>query len=333
MLSIRDNFVQTVKGGKPDRFVKQYEYVELVSDPILYYCSDTCFPGEITTNLWGASFHWPDGAPGPFPMHDDEHLLIKDITEWKKVVHAPDPTSFTDEQWAPFLEKIEKADRNEKFVGPIIGNGIFEKLHTFMGMKETLINFYTEPECMQELIDYIADWEIQCAREQVKRYHPDIVFHHDDWGSQTKLFMSPAMFEEFLLPAYKRIYGFWKEHGVEYIVHHSDSYAADLVPAMIEMGIDVWQGAVEENDIPALLRKYGEELSIQAGLDNGKFDFENWSKDEVFAQLEKVIEETDGGKYLLPCCTMGAPECTYPGLYEYIDEAIDQLSLKYFATR
>ena len=25
-------------------------------------------------------------------------------------------------------------------------------------------------------------------------------------------------------------------------MHHSDSYAANLVPFMIEMGIDIWQG-------------------------------------------------------------------------------------------
>ena len=52
------------------------------------------------------------------------------------------------------------------------------------------------------------------------------------------------MFEEFLLPAYKDIYGCYKENGVELIVHHSDSYAATLVPYMIEMGIDIWQGVM-----------------------------------------------------------------------------------------
>ena len=46
------------------------------------------------------------------------------------------------------------------------------------------------------------------------------------------------MFEEFILPSYKKIYGYYKSHGVELIVHHSDSYAATLVPYMIDMGID-----------------------------------------------------------------------------------------------
>ena len=127
---------------------------------------------------------------------------------------------------------------------PKVFCGIFEKLHYLMGMEDAMINFYEEPEAMHELIDYLADWEITLAEETIKYVHPDCLFHHDDWGSQTSLFISKEMFDEFLLPAYKKIYGYWKANGVEVIVHHSDSYAADLVPEMIEMGVDVFQGAV-----------------------------------------------------------------------------------------
>ena len=30
MLSIRENLMETIKGGNPDRFVKQYEFLELI---------------------------------------------------------------------------------------------------------------------------------------------------------------------------------------------------------------------------------------------------------------------------------------------------------------
>ena len=48
------------------------------------------------------------------------------------------------------------------------------------------------------------------------------------------------------MDTYKEIYKYWHDHGVEMIVHHSDSYAATLVPYMIEMGIDIWQGALRQ---------------------------------------------------------------------------------------
>src|SRR5665647_1426574 len=110
------------------------------------------------------------------------------------------------------------------------------------------MNFYEEPEAMHELIDYITDYELEYANQVIKHIQPDALFHHDDWGSQISSFISPEMFEEFILPAYKEVYKFYKDNGVEVVVHHSDSYGANLVPSMIEMGIDVWQGCISTNN-------------------------------------------------------------------------------------
>ena len=63
------------------------------------------------------------------------------------------------------------------------------------------------------------------------------------------------MFREFIKPAFMKIYGYYKSHGVQVIAHHSDSYAATLVPDMIDMGIDIWQGVMTSNNVPELIRK------------------------------------------------------------------------------
>ena len=123
----------------------------------------------------------------------------------------------------------------------------FEQCHHLGEIQTTLINLYEEPEAMHELIDYLTEFELQLAEEICTHLKPDGLFHHDDWGSQTSHFMSPAMFEEFYLPGYKKIYGYYKSHGVELIVHHSDSYAATFVPYMIDMGVDIWQGVMTTN--------------------------------------------------------------------------------------
>ncbi|MGL6294696.1 MAG: uroporphyrinogen decarboxylase family protein, partial [Eubacterium aggregans] len=83
------------------------------------------------------------------------------------------------------------------------------------------------------------------------------------------------MFEEFIVPAYKKIYGYYKFHGVELIVHHSDSCTANLVPAMIDVGIDIWQGCIDANDIPSLIKEYGGQISFMGGIDNSKIDKED----------------------------------------------------------
>jgi uroporphyrinogen-III decarboxylase len=170
----------------------------------------------------------------------------------------------------------------------------------------------------------------RCRKRRDKALSSGFLFHHDDWGSQTRLFFSPETFQEFFLPAYKKIYGFWKSNGVEIIVHHSDSYAAEFVPYMIEMGVDVFQGAVSENNIPELIRKHGGKISVHGGLDNGKFDKADWSAEAISAELDGLFTAS-GARYLIPGFTMGSPGSSYPGAYEAASAVIDSLSPKYFS--
>lgn len=329
MLTRKQNFIETVRGGKPDRFVKQYEYMELVVDPIMAHCAGFCDPGKTVKNDWGVTISFREGDPGAFPQCEGDKKVLDDVTEWKNVVKFPDPHGYPESQWEETMKQVNAIDRNDKFVAPFFANGLFEKLHYMMGMEDALCNFYEEPDAMHEFIDALADWEIECAKEMIKRYHPDALFHHDDWGTQISTFLAPDMFNEFFTEPYSRIYKFWKDNGVQFVIHHSDSYAATLVPYMIEMGIDVYQGAVSENNIPELINKYGGKISFQAGLDNGKFDTADWSKEKIGAELEKLFK-TAGTKYLIPSFTMGASGSTYPGAYEAADEEIDRLSKVYF---
>jgi len=329
MLTIKENFLETIRGGTPDRFVKQFEYMELIGDPITAECGDDCPEGTQYTNRWGVTSMWPKGMPGPIPRQDGDYLLLKDISQWKRVVTAPDLGKYSDADWAPYIAKANAVDRSEKYAAVIMG-GLFERMHAMMGMENAMMAFYEDPDAAHELLDCFLNWELEVIRLQAKYLHPDMIFHHDDWGSQTTLFFTPAMFEEFIFPVYQKIYHCWRENGVEIVVHHSDSYAAELVPYMIRMGVDVFQGAVSTNNIPALLDQFGGQIAIHAGLDNGAFDKADWSGAAIDAALEKLIADTHGGRYLIPGLTMGGEGSSYPGVYEYTNQAIDRLSKKYF---
>lgn len=196
-------------------------------------------------------------------------------------------------------------------------------------IQECLVNFYDEPEAMHELIDYLTEWELAYAEEICRHYHPDALFHHDDWGSQTSTFLSPEMFEEFYYPAYKKVYGYYKEHGVQVIVHHSDSYAATLVPMMIDMGIDIWQGVMNTNNIPELIPKYGGQITFMGGIDSAAVDHPGWTREDAKREVEKACRIC-GTRYFIPCLSQGGPFSTFPGVYQAVSEEIDIQSRKYF---
>lgn len=327
MLTKRQNLLETIRGGNPDRFVNQYEFMEVIFN--LPTSGSMGGPGQEWHTNWGVFYRWPEGQIGGFPVHDEEHIVIKDITRWQDYVKAPE-VKFPEEAWAPAIEAANKVDRNEKFVAVMVAPGLFEMTHHLMRMENALMAYYEEPDHMHELIAYITDYELRLAKEIVDHIKPDCIFHHDDWGSQISSFLSPDMFKEFFVEPYKKIYGFYKENGVELIVHHNDAYSANLVPHMIEMGIDIWQGAMTTNNIPELIKKYGGQISIMGGLDSGVIDFPEWTVENIEKHVERACRE-NGIHYFIPCLSQGLNFSSFPGVYEETSKAIDRFSEKYFA--
>lgn len=324
MLTIKQNLLETIHGGNPDRFVNQYEAFQMVFDPIMAQSPMPTLGGGEVKNAWGVTNVWPEGTPGSFPVHTPDKIVIKDITEWQKYVHAPN-TDLPDEAWAPFEQMAAAIDRSQYFVTSFVAPGLFEQCHHLGEIQNTLINLYEEPEAMHELIDYLTEYELRVAEQLCKHIKPDAIFHHDDWGSQTSTFMSVDMFQEFYVPAYKKIYGYYKEHGVELIVHHSDSYAATFVPDMIDMGIDIWQGVMTTNNIPELIQKYGGKISFMGGIDSAKIDYPGWTPEVVKAQVKRACDEC-GKLYFIPSASQGLAMSTFPGVYEETSKAIDEYS-------
>ena len=329
MLTKRQNLLETIRGGNPDRFVNQYEvFSMLVGSPFGKRNPAPNYGEENVVNAWGVTRSYPAGTPGAFPVHTPDRIVIKDIEKWRDYVKVP-RVVYDAEEWEPFIAKAEAVNRNEQYATAFFAPGLFEQCHYLMEIQRCLIAFYENPDEMHEIIDCITQFELDYAAEICKYVKPDALLHHDDWGSQQSTFLSPAMFREFYKPAYEKIYGYYKSHGVELIVHHSDSYAATLVPDMIDMGIDIWQGVMTSNNLPELIRKYGGKISFMGGIDSASVDFEGWTEEIVAREVDRACREC-GKHYFIPCASQGLPVSTYPGVYEELSRQIDLCSKKYF---
>lgn len=329
MLTKRENLMEVLRGGNPDRFVNQYEAFEIImEDPYQLHFPDPK-PGEMDVKTgWGATKQWPEGFPGAFPVHDEAHIVCKDIANWRDYVKAP-PAVFPEEDWAKAIAHAESVDRKDKFVTAFIAPGIFEQCHYLLEIQNCLMAFYEEPEALKELIEYITDWEVEYAKQICKYMKPDALFHHDDWGTQISTFISPAMFEEFYLEPYKRVYKTYKDNGVELIVHHSDSYAETLVPYMVEMGIDIWQGVMTTNNIPKIIKEYGPKITLMGGINSASIDHPGWTRQEVHDEVRRACREY-GKLYFIPGASQGLPISNFEGVYEATTEEIDLASKEMF---
>ena len=329
MLTAKQNMYEAVKGGHPDRVVNQYEAIQLMFYPYMVHSNQLLQPGtENVVNAWGVTNSFPKGVPGAFPVHTPEKIVIKDIEHWQDYVHAPS-LDFPEEEWAMFAEQYKQVDSEKTYKASFVAPGLFEQCHHLGEIQNTLINVYEYPDEMHDLIKYLTDWELELAEGICSHLHPDMLFHHDDWGSQKSTFMSPSMWEDFFVEPYKQIYGYYHDHGVELVVHHSDSYAATLVPGMIEMGIDVWQGCFSTNNIPELIQQYGDKIAFMGGIENMLVDFDGWTPENNRNVIRKTIEEC-GLNSFIPCIAQGGPGSVFPGVYDSMCAEIDKYNIEKF---
>ncbi len=328
MLSVKENLLETMKkDGNPDRFVKQFEFLHIIP-PISYYMGDYPFiPGTEGYDQYGVLWRLALGHMGPQPVHDDEHIVLKDITKWREILHKP--VVPPDPGYIGMLKGIAaQADRENQYVCALHPQGLFERVHALMSMVEALAAYYEEPEEMHALIDFLTEVELDFAKFAVEVIGVEAVLHHDDWGSLHTTMMSPEMFAEFFVPAYKKIYGYYKDHNV-LVVHHNDAYSATLVPYMIEMGIDIWQGPTPTNNIPELIEKYGGQITFMGEIETKVIDLPDWTQEAVAKEVERACRKC-GKHSFIPSLTAGMNISGFPGVYDAVNAEIDRMSREMF---
>ncbi len=328
MLTAKENLREVVKGGNPDRFVNQYEAIQLLFNPFGLHSPSPAPGQENVVNAWGVTNSYPANTPGSFPVHTPDKIVVKDIEHWRDYVHAPS-LDFPQEEWDQFKAMYDAVDGTKAYKATFVAPGLFEQTHHLCSISEALINYLESPDEMHDLIKYLTEWELELAEKICSNLHPDAIFHHDDWGSERSTFLNPELFAEFFVEPYKQIYGYYHDHGVELVFHHNDSYSATLVPYMIEMGIDVWQGCMASNNIPELVKKYGGKISFMGGIDNKMVDFEGWTREDCRKAAVNAMEAC-GNKFYIPCITQGGPGSVFPGTYRTLIEEIDKYNAEHF---
>jgi hypothetical protein len=333
VLTAKQNMQEVIRGGKPERFVNQYEAIKILFHPYMMFNDNILLKkGQPDiVNPWGVTMSFPTNVPGQFPVHTPDKIVVKDIERWRDYVKAPS-LKFTDEQWAIAKAAYDEVDGTQTYKAAFIVPGLFDQTHYLCEITNALEYYITNPDEMHDMIKLLTDWELELAEGICTHLKPDAIFHHDDWGSEKSTFISPAMFEDFFLEPYKQIYGYYRDHGVELNIPHADSYAATLVPHMIEMGIDVWQGCMESNNVPELVKKYGEKITFMGGIDNKTVDFPGWTEEDVRNAVRSTCDAC-GDKYFIPCITQGGPGSLYEGVYMKMTEEIDKYSAEVFGVK
>jgi len=152
---------------------------------------------------------------------------------------------------------------------------MYLRLVDLRGFEELMIDFAEEPPELQMLIDIVLAYNVQQAPKLFDTFgdnKPEALWFGDDLGTQRALPISPAKWRKYLKPCFARIYGMAHEAGFR-IHMHTDGCIYEIIPDLIECGVDVLNPQIRANGLDNLVRTCKGKVHVAIDLDRQMFPF------------------------------------------------------------
>lgn len=164
----------------------------------------------------------------------------------------------------------ESTDR--ALVGHMGDTSIFQACTMIRGMEQFLTDLLINKKIAHALLERVL--EIQSIKmekflEETGEYL-DVVCIGDDYGGQSRLLISPAMFKQMIKPYLKSYFEIMKSKSPAKINLHSCGAIQDILADLIEIGVDIInpvQVSAAGMDPVKLKKRFGKELSFWGGID------------------------------------------------------------------
>lgn len=202
---------------------------------------------------------------------------------------------------ADVINKTTEAVRNTDEYSIInLGAGIWEICWHMRGFENALTDTLLYPNFFAELCEIITDQIIKYI-DKVKDIPVDAIYLGDDWGEQRGVLLGVDNWRKYIKPGWKRIVEAVHKSDKK-IFNHCCGSMADLIPDMIDIGLDVIESVQPEaagNDPYLLKQKYGRDITFWGGLGSQSI-IPYGTPNELTAEINKLINEMGkGGGYLL----------------------------------
>lgn len=162
-------------------------------------------------------------------------LIPADDYEWDNVgnIHIPEEVLSFD------IDKVnEECSKSGQFILSGYCPRPFEQLQFIRGTENLYMDLLDPPKKMLEFLKVMHDFYCRLMIKWVKT-DVDALTFMDDWGSQRSLLINPELWCEYFKPMYKDYIDIAKSHGKKSFMH-SDGFTLDIIPHLIEIGLDAF---------------------------------------------------------------------------------------------
>ncbi len=191
-----------------------------------------------------------------FPLADEQA-----ITSYK----PPDPNR--PELYADAATVLENYQNEYWIVGAVVTT-IFETAWALRGLDTLLMDFYTNPDLAEAILDIPYRYHLTVAKK-LTEMRVDMIWLGDDVGGQTQMMISPELWRQFLKPRMAALIAALRDINPNIkIAYHSDGNIYDIIPELIEIGIDVLNPLQPASlNVEQIKKEFGNRLCFWGSID------------------------------------------------------------------
>ena len=284
-----------------------------------YYRGKNFAPGTVI-DPWGVA-HEP-GSAAAYHMTRMHHPM-EAFDSVEQIQSYPFPVLCT-EELALQAEEVRQLHAQDKPTIGSVGCTVWENAWYMRGMENLMCDMMNEDPMAEVLLDKVTQSAVTRAVSFAKA-GVDCLFLGDDVGMQRTIMMSEGLYNEWLKPRLKQVIDAVKAVNPNILIfYHSCGYIKELIPYLIEAGVEVLDPVQPEcMDFQELHALYGGQLSFHGSIGTQTtmpFGTPEEVRRKVFENLD--IAGKQGGLYVKPSHVL-EPEVPVENVIAYIQACLD----------
>lgn len=278
------------------RRIRQLYPDDIVQAPAIYRSPLNLDGGKyqsgVYTDEWGCRFvNREDGLMGI--VHEP---LIKDWSDLNDF-HTPDAILNIDKDG---INRFCRSTGKFVYAGSIVRP--LERFQFLRTMEQSMTDVLLEEPGFVELLNrmhahFCKEVEVWAETEV------DAIFLMDDWGTQQAMMLSPEVFRKYFKPMYRDYCEIARQHG-KFVFMHSDGNIAEILPELIEVGVNALNSQLFCMDIDRLSREVAGKITFWGEIDRQNI-LPNGSASDIRNAVTLVYEKLYRNGGVIGQCEFG----------------------------
>lgn len=298
--SRKQRFLETLLGDGADRF--PFFDLEPSDETISKWHRQGLPQGQSVPSHFDLEIHYSVGLMiRSYPYYRKASGLLHDPSSFSRYYDPDEPSRYAKN----FVKRAERLNKQ----GHVLyvdasGGGILQMLGVgdWESLKSACYALVEEPRKVEDLLERTTDFNCVCLERVLSQVPVDYASLYEPIASNTGPVISPAMFERFAIPGYRKVLNLLKDFDVPLrILSTSGGNLGPLLPLLMDAGINgLWISNIRSFGMEylALRHTFGPDLALIGGIDSGILHLnESAMRRKV---KETVLPLLEMGHYL-PC--------------------------------